>query len=149
MFFSCRLRWHFCSIVILLWAVKSNRSVAAYHIANSSYAQDANAYQLLPKDIADMFLAKPTPAVSVDEKGEWMILMQSAGYPSVEELARPELKLAGLRLNPNNFAPSWQTYFNELTLRNIRCDLGYCNSTSSNFANESPGVVGRIKMYSI
>ena len=71
-----------------------------------------------------MFLAKPTPAVSVDEKGEWKILMQSAGYLSVEELASPELKLAGLRLNLNNFAPSRQTYFNELTLLNIRCDWG-------------------------
>lgn len=88
-------------------------------VISSIHSQDPNTYQLPPKDIADMFLVKPTPAVSVDEKGEWMILMQSAGYPSVEELARPELKLAGLRLNPNNFAPSRQTYFNELTLRNI------------------------------
>ncbi len=69
-----------------------------------------------------MFLAKPTPAVSVDEKGEWKILMQSAGYLSVEELARPEPSRSATK--PNNFAPSRQTYFNELTLRNIRCDWG-------------------------
>jgi hypothetical protein len=61
--------------------------------ALQNHAQDPNTYQLPPKDIADMFLVKPTPAVSVDEKGEWMILMQSAGYPSVEELARPETNL--------------------------------------------------------
>lgn len=71
-----------------------------------------------------MFLAKPTPAVSVDEKGEWKILMQSAGYLSVEELARPEPKTSRSATKPNNFAPSRQTYFNELTLLNIRCDWG-------------------------
>ena len=82
-------------------------------------AQDDGSYKTPPKDIADMLLAKKSPNVSVDDKAEWMLFMESSSYPSVEELARPELKLAGLRINPANFAPSRQNFINGLLLRNI------------------------------
>ena len=82
-------------------------------------AQDDGGYKMPPKDIADMLLAKASPNVSVDDKGEWMLFIETSLYPSVEELARPELKIAGLRINPNNFAPSRQNFVTNLTLRNI------------------------------
>jgi dipeptidyl aminopeptidase/acylaminoacyl peptidase len=82
-------------------------------------AQDDGTYKTPPKDIADMLLAKKAPAVSVDDKATWMLFMESTNYPSVEELARPELKIAGLRINPANFAPSRQNFITNLTLRNI------------------------------
>lgn len=85
----------------------------------AAIAQDDVSYKLPPKDIADMLLAKAAPAVSIDNKGEWMLLMESNSYPSVEELARPELKVAGLRINPANFAPSRQSFINNLYLKNI------------------------------
>lgn len=85
----------------------------------AAFAQDDVSYKLPPKNIADMLLAKAAPAVSVDNKGEWMLLMESSSYPSVEELARPELKVAGLRINPSNFAPSRQNFINNLYLKNI------------------------------
>lgn len=66
-----------------------------------------------------MLLAKPTPNVSIDEKAEWMLFMQNNSYPSVEELARPELRIAGMRINPANFAPSRQNFINDLYLENI------------------------------
>ena len=65
-----------------------------------------NGYKTPPKEIMDLVLVKPTPNVSLDDKAEWMLFTQSNSYPSVEELARPELRIAGLRINPNNFAPS-------------------------------------------
>lgn len=88
-------------------------------LACQSYSQDDVAYKLPPKDIADMVLAKPTPNVSIDDKGEWMLFTESNSYPSVEELARPELKIAGLRINPANYAPSRQNFINNLYLKNI------------------------------
>lgn len=75
-------------------------------------AQETGAYKVPPKEIADMLLAKPTPAVRVDSKGTWMLLSERNSYPGVEELGQPELKVAGLRLNPNNFAPSRQSFVN-------------------------------------
>ena len=83
-------------------------------------AQDAEGYQTPPKDIADLLLAKPTPAVSVDKKGEWMLLSERNSYPTVEELGQPEIRVAGLRLNPNNFSPSRQTYITNFSIKNIK-----------------------------
>jgi len=81
------------------------------------FAQDG--YKTPPKEIMDLILVKPTPNVSVDDKAGWMLFSQSNSYPSIEELARPELRIAGLRINPNNFAPSRQTFVNDLWLKSL------------------------------
>lgn len=83
-------------------------------------AQTDKGYQMPPKDVADLLLAKPTPAVSIDGKAEWMLLSERNPYPTVEELGQPELKIAGLRLNPANFSPSRQVFINNFKLKNIR-----------------------------
>ena len=84
-----------------------------------SMAQESASYKLPPKEIADLLLAKPTPAVSIDHLGEWMLIMERESYPTVEELGQPELRVAGLRLNPNNFSPSRQNFINNLKLKHI------------------------------
>ncbi|PYF69448.1 alpha/beta hydrolase family protein [Pedobacter nutrimenti] len=84
------------------------------------YAQDAVSYQTPPKAIADLLLAKSTPGVNLDSKAEWMLLSDRNSYPSVEELAMPELRIAGLRINPNNYALSRQSFINGFTLKNIK-----------------------------
>jgi len=84
------------------------------------YAQDAINYQQPPKEMADLLLAKPTPAVSIDSKAEWILLSERNSYPSVEEIAMPEFRIAGLRINPNNFSLSRQIYINNFTLKNIK-----------------------------
>ena len=88
-----------------------------------SISQDG--YKTPPKDVADMLMAKRPPNVSVDDKGEWMLFMESSSYPSVAELARPELRIAGLRINPANFAPSRQTFITGLYLKNSKTDKEY------------------------
>jgi len=82
-------------------------------------------YQLPPKDIADLLLAKPTPFINVDDKGIWMLVIGRNSYPSVEELAQPELRIAGLRFNPNNFSPSRQNFISDLSLKNLRTGKEY------------------------
>jgi dipeptidyl aminopeptidase/acylaminoacyl peptidase len=83
-------------------------------------AQDAVSYQLPPKTLQDLLLAKPTPSISLDNKGEWMLLIERNSYPSVEEMAQPEFRIAGLRINPNNFSLSRQTFINNFRLRNLK-----------------------------
>ena len=83
-------------------------------------AQDAVSYQIPPKEVADLLLAKPTPGVSIDGKADWMLLSERNSYPTVEELGQPEFKVAGLRLNPNNFSPSRQNFINNFILKRIK-----------------------------
>jgi dipeptidyl aminopeptidase/acylaminoacyl peptidase len=83
-------------------------------------AQTGASYMMPPKDVADLLLAKPTPGVSIDGKAEWMLLSERDPYPTVEELGQPELRIAGLRLNPANFGPSRQVFINNFQLKNIK-----------------------------
>jgi dipeptidyl aminopeptidase/acylaminoacyl peptidase len=82
-------------------------------------AQDAITYKTPPKEILDLVAAKPSPGVSIDSKGEWMVILERSDMPSVEELAQPELRIAGLRINPNNFGPSRANYSIGMRLKNI------------------------------
>lgn len=77
-------------------------------------------YLTPPKEIEDMVKAKPTPSVSFDDKGEWMLFLGRESYGSVEELAKPELRIAGLRLDPANFTRSRQNFITEISLKNIK-----------------------------
>jgi dipeptidyl aminopeptidase/acylaminoacyl peptidase len=86
----------------------------------SVQAQDDAGYKTPPKDIADLVSVKPTPSVSISENGEWILFLERNSYPSIEELAQPELKIAGLRINPRNFSPSRQTFINNLYLKSIK-----------------------------
>lgn len=88
-------------------------------------AQDAVYYKTPPKEISDILLAKPTPSVSIDDKGEWMLLSERNSYPTVEELGQPEARIAGLRINPNNYSLSRQTFINNFTLKNIASGKEY------------------------
>ncbi|HNL63773.1 MAG TPA: prolyl oligopeptidase family serine peptidase [Ferruginibacter sp.] len=84
------------------------------------FAQDAIEYQVPPKAIYDLVMAKPTPGVSFDSKGQYMLVLERSSMPSVEDLAQPELRIAGLRINPNNFGPSRSSYFTNIIIRDIK-----------------------------
>ena len=84
-----------------------------------SKAQDENTYKVPPREIYDLIMAKPVPSASVDDAGKWMLLMERNTFPSVAELAEPELRIAGLRINPNNFALSRTTTLAGMSLKDL------------------------------
>lgn len=85
----------------------------------SLFAQEALPYQRPPKLLEDLLLAPPTPTVSIDDKAQFMLIMERSQYPDVEELAQPELRIAGLRINPRNFGPSRANYITNMKIKNI------------------------------
>ncbi len=85
-----------------------------------SFAQDNFKYQTPPREILELVLAKPTPGVSIDDKAEWMLLLERSDYPSIEELAQAELRIAGLRINPANFSPSRSGSSTNIQIKNIK-----------------------------
>ena len=88
-------------------------------ISFAGYAQDAPTYQTPPKPLADLVTVPPTPNVSMSSKGDMMLILDQASAPSIAELAQPELKLAGLRLNPANTGPSRARYITGLSLKKL------------------------------
>jgi dipeptidyl aminopeptidase/acylaminoacyl peptidase len=91
-----------------------------FFISYQSIAQDVSGYQLPPKVIADMLLAPLSPMVQVDSKLNFMVQLQRSQYPTVEELGQPEVKIAGLRINPNNFSPTRQSFIKNISIENLK-----------------------------
>jgi len=102
--------------------IRNTRVIWLLLLVTTQYvnAQDAASYQTPPKAVADLLLAKPTPGVSIAGKATWLLLSERNSYPTVEELGQPEMRVAGLRLNPNNFSLSRQNFINNFTLKNIK-----------------------------
>ncbi len=88
-------------------------------IGTNLFAQDAIEYQTPPKEIYDLVMAKPNPGVSFNSKGQFMLILDRSSMPLVEDLAQPELRIAGLRINPNNFGPSRSAYITNITIKEV------------------------------
>ena len=58
-------------------------------------------YQKPAQPVLDALLALPTPGISVSPQRDYAILMQSVRYPSIDEVAQPMLRLAGIRIDSN------------------------------------------------
>ncbi len=93
--------------------------------ALTSRAQDQTKYQEPPAVMKDLLLAPGTPSVSLSRKGDWMLLMERSSYPTIAELAEPELRIAGLRMNPANFSASRSGSIIKMTLRNLVTKTDY------------------------
>lgn len=82
-------------------------------------AEEKAIYQMPPQVIADMIDAPPTPFVAIGPDPNWMVLMKRPGMPSIDEVAQPEVRLAGLRLNPRTNGRSRGWNYNGLTFQRL------------------------------
>jgi dipeptidyl aminopeptidase/acylaminoacyl peptidase len=86
----------------------------------NGFAQDAARYQRPPQAIADLIEAPSTPAVLFSPDRTIMVFMDRSDYPTIEELSRPELRIAGLRINPDNFGQSRNSFFVGLKIKAMK-----------------------------
>ena len=97
--------------------------VTALVFCGEAVAQQAaskTVYRVPPEPITAVVDAPLTPLVSVGPGGEWMLLMERPSLPSIVELAQPELRLAGLRINPRTNGPNRRPHFSGLILKRIK-----------------------------
>ncbi len=76
-------------------------------------------YQEPSQAMIDLVDGDATPFVSISPDGKLMALMHRPGRPSIEEVAQPELRLAGIRINPRVTGPSRTNTMNGITVRNL------------------------------
>ena len=62
-----------------------------------------SSYQKPPKNVVDVLLAPAPPMGFVNPQAEEILLAEPVRYPSISELARPMLRIAGVRIDPANF----------------------------------------------
>src|SRR5260370_23532558 len=84
--------------------------IAATLLAIGSNAADIK-YQKPPKAVLDVFNAPPFPVAVPNPSGDTLLLATPVPYPPIADLAKPMMRLAGLRIGPTtnggHHAPLW------------------------------------------
>src|SRR5258708_25749329 len=76
-------------------------------------------YRIPPKALADVVDAPPTPGAIPSPDGKWLLLIQQPSMLTIEDLSQTELKLAGIRFNPETHDQTRALYATSLTLAPI------------------------------
>ena len=79
-------------------------------------SQENYSYQKPPTEILELVDITLPPRVLIDENKNFMIYLYRNSYKSIDELSSPEIKLAGLRLNPNSNSRSRINYYNNIMI---------------------------------
>lgn len=74
-------------------------------------------YQLPPKEILELADVKSPAQTLISRNNTYLVMLERPLYKSLEELAEPELKLAGLRMNPENFDVSRGSFYTQMELK--------------------------------
>lgn len=72
-------------------------------------------YQLPSNSIVRLIDVAPPPFVSLDPDDKWFLILQPPEYPSIVDLAKPELRLAGIRIDPTTYGKSKAGYYTSLS----------------------------------
>jgi dipeptidyl aminopeptidase/acylaminoacyl peptidase len=76
-------------------------------------------YQLPPAPLQAIVDAPRAPGLSLSPRRDLATMVATPALPSIVEVAQPELKLAGLRINPRTYSPSRFSFGTDLTLLDI------------------------------
>ena len=78
------------------------------------------AYEQPPADIQDILDAPYPPSVSFSPDGAWMVERARPALRTLDELAAPRVKVAGIKLDPSTFGPSRPYLYRGLLLKPVQ-----------------------------
>jgi len=85
----------------------------------SLFAQIDLNYQKPAEEIMKLANVDLPPTVRIDSKGEYLVQLGRDQYKSISELSQPEMRLAGLRINPKTNIYSRTTYYKSMSLLKV------------------------------
>lgn len=88
-------------------------------ISGFTQAQTNQAYQLPPDEILELVDIQPRPAIRIDSRNLTMVLLDRMAFKTLEELAETEVKLAGIRINPQTNGQARASYNYGIRVLNI------------------------------
>ncbi len=76
-------------------------------------------YRLPPEDVVRIVDAPPAPSFLLAPGGRKALLAHRNSLPSIEDLAQPMLRLAGIRINPDRNERRTTRYYNRFQLQDV------------------------------
>lgn len=76
-------------------------------------------YRMPDPALVELVDAPLTPALSLSPDRTRVLLLERAPVPTIADLAAPEVRLAGLRFNPDTLASNRDTHFTRLVVKTI------------------------------
>jgi dipeptidyl aminopeptidase/acylaminoacyl peptidase len=76
-------------------------------------------YKLPPQVVVDILDAPPLPSVSVSPDRQWLLLLEQRSMPSIAQVGRPMLRLAGSRIDPRSNGPHQPSTITGLELERV------------------------------
>jgi dipeptidyl aminopeptidase/acylaminoacyl peptidase len=83
------------------------------------FAQENITYQKPPQEIMELFDYERAPSVLMDSDKKIMLLSYRNTYKTLDDLNQEELRLGGIRINPDHNISSTITYINNLKIRKV------------------------------
>lgn len=84
-----------------------------------AHSQENLEYQQPPESILELVDVERAPIVSIDSKKEQMLFYYRDAFKSLSDLSQPELRLAGLRINPNTNISSTMNFYTNIKYKKI------------------------------
>jgi hypothetical protein len=88
-----------------------------FSITHTADAQELSGYQKPPESIAKIVEESVSRSVILSGRAKYMAILEEPGYPSINEIAAPYLKLAGLRVNPRNNGNNRSSFYTSLRFK--------------------------------
>lgn len=89
------------------------------------YGQEPTRYMLPAKELLEIIDAPSTPSLMLSPTRTYALFAYPQEMPDIAEMAQVELKLAGIRINPENFGASKPRFTNKLMLRKFDTAIEY------------------------
>ena len=86
----------------------------------SGYSQENIEYQKPPTSILELVDVERAPIVSMDSKKEQMLFYYRNAFKTLSDLSQPELRLAGLRINPKTNISSTTNFYTNIKYKKLK-----------------------------
>uniref|UniRef100_A0A2P2LJY6 Probable glutamyl endopeptidase, chloroplastic n=1 Tax=Rhizophora mucronata TaxID=61149 RepID=A0A2P2LJY6_RHIMU len=113
-----------CSIAVEDVGGDANPSVSSSSVGAITEDDEAlgGKYQLPPPEIRDIVDAPPVPALSFSPQRDKILFLKRRALPPLAELARPEEKLAGMRVDGKYNARSRMSFYTGIAIHKLMPD---------------------------
>lgn len=94
--------------------------MAIFMVIYTWSSQAQTEFKTPPAEIMALADVEAQPLTQISSRNSYMALLARSMYKNLEELAEDELRLAGLRINPDNFSESRGRYYTGLEIQKLQ-----------------------------